>query len=509
MHRDAPRKSGQKCPSGIIIFCRARLSFHLPDRDHRTPLEPELRPRILFLTGRLAEPALRRQVRELADRAGFEPVVAVLPISVAALMPADWIARRLGDFPEGISKVIVPGHVRGDLEPLASNWGVPVERGPKDLRDLPTHFGLARTRPTDYGAYDLEIIAEINHAGTLSIREILDRAASYAADGADRIDLGCDPGGPWPGVGDAVRALIDSGHRVSIDSFDPSEVEAAVQAGADLVLSVNSTNRDRAADWGREVVAIPDTPDDLTSLFETRDFLRERKIPYRLDPILEPLGQGFTASVVRYAEVRRLCPDDPMLMGIGNVTELTDADSAGLNVMMVGICAELGIRSVLTTEVIRWARTSVREIDLARRLMHYAVTHGQVPKYLEPGLVVLRDAKTHEFGIEALREMQATIKDPNWRLFAEDGQMLALNADNFLAESDPFELFAKMGVDDASHAFYLGYELAKAQTALTLGKWYRQDQALDWGYLTAGERTHWSGQGRANSDKSGSEDRTS
>ncbi|MEZ6049476.1 MAG: hypothetical protein R3C11_28635 [Planctomycetaceae bacterium] len=40
---------------------------------------------------------------------------------------------------------------------------------------------------------------------------------------------------------------------------------------------------------------------------------------------------------------------------------------------------------------------------------------------------------------------------------------------------------------DASHAFYLGYELAKAVTALTLSKDYRQDQALSWGFLTLPE----------------------
>lgn len=412
-------------------------------------------------------------------------------------MPADWIARRLGEPPQGITRAILPGHVRGDLETLANSWGFPVERGPKDLRDLPAHFGFARTRPPDYGEHNLEILAEINHAGSLSRHEILEIADRYRRHGADRIDLGCDPGGPWSGVADAVKALRDAGHRVSIDSFDPVEVEAAVKAGADLVLSVNASNRESAVDWGVEVVAIPDRPEDLQSLFETREWLAERAVSFRLDPILEPLGLGFTASVVRYAEVRRKYPDDAMLMGVGNVTELTDADSAGLNVMMAGICAELGIRSVLTTEVIRWARTSVREIDLARRLMHYAVTHRQVPKYLEPDLITLRDARTHEFGPEALRELQATIKDPNWRLFAENGSLFAFNADHFLSESDPFELFAKMGVDEASHAFYLGYELAKAQTALTLGKWYRQDQSLNWGYLTAEERTHWSGHGKS------------
>ena len=34
------------------------------------------------------------------------------------------------------------------------------------------------------------------------------------------------------------------------------------------------------------------------------------------------------------------------------------------------------------------------------------------------------------------------------------------------------------------------YELAKAVTALTLDKEYRQDEALDWGFLTRHETSH-------------------
>ena len=56
--------------------------------------------------------------------------------------------------------------------------------------------------------------------------------------------------------------------------------------------------------------------------------------------------------------------------------------------------------------------------------------------------------------------------------------------------TDPFVLFEQMGVDDPSHAFYLGHELMKAKTALTLNKAYRQDQALDWGFLTEPEVSH-------------------
>jgi dihydropteroate synthase len=184
-----------------------------------------------------------------------------------------------------------------------------------------------------------------------------------------------------------------------------------------------------------------------------------------------------------------------MLMGIGNLTELTDADSAGINVLLVGVCQELGIGSVLTTAVINWARTSVREVDLARRLMHHAVTRRTLPKRVEPDLVLLRDPKVPRFGEEQLRELQARIKDPNWRLYAEDGLIYALNSEHFLAEADPFALFERMGVTDPSHAFYLGWELMKAATALQLGKAYTQDQALRWGYLTVPETSHRDRQG--------------
>ena len=127
-----------------------------------------------------------------------------------------------------------------------------------------------------------------------------------------------------------------------------------------------------------------------------------------------------------------------MMMGVGNLTELTDVDSAGVNTILVGFCQELRIRSVLTTAVINWARSSVRELDLARRLVHHAVTHRTLPKHVEPRLVVLRDPKVVEFGAENLAELQRRIRDPNWRIFAEGGMIHALNNTQLLRDTDPF-----------------------------------------------------------------------
>ena len=228
----------------------------------------------------------------------------------------------------------------------------------------------------------------------------------------------------------------------------------------------------------------------MDGLDATVEFLEAKGVRYRLDPILEPIGFGFAASLIRYAEARRRWPDAPMLMGIGNLTELTDVDSAGVNVMLVAFCQEMGVRSVLTTSVINWARSSVVEVDLARRLAYHAVENRTLPKHVEPRLVTLRDPRPPRFGPEALAEMARRVKDPNWRIYAEDGQIHAFNNEHYLVGTDPFVLFEGMGVDDPSHAFYLGHELMKAKTALTLNKAYRQDQSLDWGFLTEPEVSH-------------------
>lgn len=448
------------------------------------------RPRVLFVTGRLAEFALRQVLDDLAPRLGISAEVAVLPISVAALMTPRWVARHL-EVPPGVSRVVLPGHCRGDLAAIeAKAGGAPVTLGPEDLRDLPRALGQPDARLQGYGGFDIEILAEINHAPRLMLDDFVGQAARFVAEGADRIDVGCDPGGPWPGVGEHVRALVDRGWKVSIDSFDPAEVAGAVEAGADLVLSVNATNRDAAPDWGVEVVAIPDVVGTLDGLDATVDFLEGRGVPFRLDPVLEPIGFGFAASLARYHEARRRWPSAPILMGIGNLSELTEVDSAGVNALLIGFCQELQVRSVLTTAVINWARSSVAEVDVARRLSYHAVTRKTLPKHLDPRLVLLRDPKVPRFGPGALAELAARVKDPNWRIYAEDGRIIAFNNAHYLTGTDPTLLFERMGVLDPSHAFYLGLELMKAKTALTLGKAYRQDNALDWGFLTEPEVSH-------------------
>ena len=73
---------------------------------------------------------------------------------------------------------------------------------------------------------------------------------------------------------------------------------------------------------------VPKPHGDLDSLL-ARHRPRQRRRASRTiaDPVLDPIHFGFTASLMRYAELRRARPDVEILMGTGNLTELTDADS--------------------------------------------------------------------------------------------------------------------------------------------------------------------------------------
>lgn len=442
---------------------------------------------IVFVTGRLAERSLREVVAGISERLGFRYEVVVPGIQVAALLHTSLLKSRLS-LPEGVDRVILPGWVRGDLDELNSIFNTEFERGPRDLRNLPEHFGLGKRRDVDLSGYSIEIIAEINHATHMPLPEILKTAQSLTQAGANVIDIGCVPGECSPRVREIVTELTSRGMAVSIDSFDQQEVTQAVDAGASLILSANQSNIEWVTESGVEVVAIPDSPEDVDSLHRTMEQLERASVPFRIDPIVEPVGVGFTDSLQRYMTARREYPHAAMMMGVGNVTELAEVDSAGVNFLLAAVCEELGIQSVLTTQVINWCRTAVSEFDAARRLVHHAVTNRVIAKHLNSALVMLRDPQEQSPSVSDLRKLADALTDRNFRIFTESGTLHLMNSEGHWSGPSAFDVFtsaanASSRDIDSGHAFYLGYELARAEIAGLLGKKYQQDEPLRWGVL--------------------------
>jgi dihydropteroate synthase-like protein len=438
---------------------------------------------LVFLTGHLALPSLEAVLRGMSEGPAAAPFtweVRDVGVQVAALMTADLIRRRV-PLPVAASRIIVPGRCRGDLAALAEHFGMPVERGPEELKDLPRHFNQA-AKAISLADYRVQIFAEIVDAPRLTVPQIIDRARQLAADGANVIDLGCLPDTPFAQLEAAVQALKAAGHLVSVDSVDPQELLRGGRAGADYLLSLTLDTLWVADEVNAVPVLIPRTPSDEASLHAAIEAMAERGRPFLADAILDPIPFGFTASICRYQRLRERYPSVAIMFGVGNLTELTEADTSGINALLFGICAELDVAAVLTTQVSGHARRAVREADWSRRIMHAAKSQQMLPKGLSPALMTMHAKHPFPDAPEEIAATAAQVRDPNFRVQVSAQGLHVYNRDGLRLGQGAFELWPQLGLhNDASHAFYMGVELAHAELAWKLGKRYVQDQPLNWG----------------------------
>lgn len=435
--------------------------------------------KLLFLTGSLAEDGLHRVLADLGET-DFDWRVHNLGLKVAALMTGEMIIRRLPDCGDA-DRVILPGRCRGDLGRLETHFGVPFERGPEELRDLPEWLGRSG-HPVDLSQHDVLIFAEIVDAPQLTPADIMARAQVLRADGADVIDLGCLPEVPFPHLSESVRLLRAEGFQVSVDSMNREELLEGGRAGADYLLSLKQDNLWIADEVPSTPVLIPTVQGDLDSLQAAWHTLADKGRDCLVDPILDPIHFGFTDSIVRYHEIRRRLPDARIMMGVGNLTELTEADTTGINALLFGIISELHVGAVLTTQVSPHCVSAVREADLARRIMFRARAEKALPKQWHAGLTGLHERKPFPYSDADIQQAAAQVKDPNYRIQINASGIHLYNRDHYQVHSDPFELYPGLALEgDTGHAFYLGVELARAQIAQLLGKRYVQDNPLEWG----------------------------
>jgi dihydropteroate synthase-like protein len=434
---------------------------------------------IVFLTGHLARARLEKILGESGDL-GFTWTVLDVGVKVAALMTEQIINRRLPR-PVEANKVMVPGRCRADLKNLSAEFGVQFIRGPDELKDLPSYFGK-HGQNADLSRHDMRIFAEIVDAPTLTIDAIIERAALMRAAGADVIDLGCLPDTPFPHLEDAIRALQANEHVVSVDSANTEELRRGVLAGAQYLLSLTVDTLPLATETSAVPILIPAAHGELLSLLQAAEAAEKLGIRAILDPILDPIHFGFMNSLARYAELRSRLPAAEILMGTGNLTELTDADSDGVTAILLGICSELYIRNLLVVQVSPHTRRTIQEHNAARRIMFAARKDASIPKDYSNALLALHDRKPFPNTPTEIGEIAAEVRDANFRIETSVDGIHVYNRNGHHLGQNAMSLFEKLSVNnDGAHAFYLGTELMKAEISWLLGKRYAQDEPLDWG----------------------------
>lgn len=494
--------------------------------------------RVLYVTGREAAESVRRHA------GGGD--VEVMPVDVAVLLSSSVVERELSRVDlSGFDLVVVPGGVSGDFSDVGGRLGVPVVKGPKHAADIPvfleylgdveysssepadavlskeiagevgkilgkaidekTSFVVGKTNPVYLGEF-LHVVAEIDDAPKLDDDEIAEKAGYFVDSGASIIDLGFvageDNAGDAGRLVSAVREAVSA--PVSVDSFDEKEILSGVDAGADLVLSLSADSIELASSIDVPFVLVPGKdgrlPEKaeervkvLSDLLESLGSERERAIA---DPVLGPLGLGFAESVKACMLFRDAAPDVPLFFGAGNVTEMVDADSYGVNSVLAGIASELGASLLFTTEASAKTRGCVRELSTAAGMVYLARKRGQPLKDLGVDLLLLKekrrlevieDEKTGGMVFERASGKHPEKMDaPSFRIYLKDdlikiayyeGGKPARAWEDGRAEELSKSILENVDISQ-THAAYLGRELAKAEIALRLGKNYVQDERL-------------------------------
>jgi len=517
----------------------------------------------LVVTGTLADGIVRKYVEE----SGVEAEVVSLPTQVAALMSINYISDMLES--RDISKfklILVPGLVAGDVSHIAERLGIPTYKGPKQAADLPLvlqqlgKVRLSTTRPAcellqnllkkeAFKQLDLLhrksrrlagkkpaiqigkgkkavwigtpflpwVLAEIVDASTLSRSELRKKARNLVESGAEIIDVGMVAGGGNPSKAKLavriVRRAVST--PVSIDTSDTEEIRAAVEAGVDLILSINAENMKDVSEFAREIPVVVTPADEMRNCPThidkkieqlERNLERARQLGFKkliADPILAPIfTPNLTESLVAYYRFRERNPSIPIMFGAGNVTELMDGDSIGANLLLASIAYDLNANIILTTEASNKTVGCVRELSTSIKMAMLARERASPPKDVGLDLLVIKEKRRREEYYERAIRKYAREISAKKREFVYDPRgcfKVAVDRDRrcivvshykynrnkpdlIIKGKDPLEICTTI-VENAllsrfDHAAYLGIELTKAEIALQTGKSYVQDDAL-------------------------------
>jgi dihydropteroate synthase-like protein len=516
--------------------------------------------KVLLITGTLAEDTVKRYAQE----SSVNTETLVLKMAVAALLTPQTIANALKNMkPADFNMILVPGLVRGDTTVISKTIGIPAFKGPRYAADLPTVLDslcevqlstvvpacdLLQERLQQKALQEIEkaeqnrdellkksgsmlvgelavgkefpmrVLAEIVDAALMDKETIQQTAKRFVEAGADIIDVGMVAGESRSQdarrIVEWVKQVVDV--PVSIDTLDPAEIQAAVEAGAELILSGDAGNIEEIAPFASKVAVVVIPTNQRQGFFPKKaqnrvKFLEEiiskaKKLGVTkciADLVLEP--SDVLESFIAFKEFAARNPDVPLFVGVSNVTELMDADSVGVNAILARLSSEVDASILLATEKSSKAKGTVAEEVAAAKMMFLAKKRGSVPKDLGIDLLILKDKRVHEEPYDKNLEADAKVvnaPDTSEPSALDSGGMFKISIDrkegvliavhyvsldmskpvNVIKGKTADSVYSKiiaMGlVSKLDHAAYLGSELSKAEIAMQTGKEYIQDKEL-------------------------------
>ena len=348
----------------------------------------------------------------------------------------------------------------------------------------------------------MKVMGEIVGAMEMDALTLQVRIEAFIARGADIIDLGAT----LNTLPEQVRRTVSLAKTftttpISIDTLDPELITEGVEAGVDLVLSLNSTNMDIVgpviARKGTAAVIIPDGEKSLESLVRNIEAARRLGIEKIIaDPVLDPMGHNITESIVRYYEFHRMYPQIPVFFGVGNVTELMDVDTIGVNATLSGIGAEAGASILFTPEFSDKAQGSIRELKRASEMMQLSRIRESSPKDLGLDMLCIKEKRRRPSFDIPENAIQAR-SSKNWSLDPEGPVRIRIVSDSIsgnggliVAEHEKASVVGRNArevmdtllelevISRLDHAAYLGRELEKAELALHYNRSYAQDDVF-------------------------------
>ena len=364
--------------------------------------------------------------------------------------------------------------------------------------------------------FPMRVLSEIANAPFLSKEALINKCQYFVDSGADMIDIGMAAGEDFsdkiPELIETLRPIVGD-RPLSIDTLNPKEIQVAAENGIDFVLSLDLGNNSEVQKILKEkdIPAVllptdfshgvsPKSPmervESMHQLIKDTEGLR-----YVADLILDPVNSSsIVESIIACHEFHKTNPA-PMFFGVGNVTELMDADSGGVNVLLAGIGMELGVSILFTPEESGKTRGSVYELATASKMMFLAKHRKSIPKDLGINLVAFKDKhKRNDVILNELDGVPQVKRDKPMKFIRDKAGSFKINveynttvkesritATHFKKNKPDLvitghsaneiyeEIIIKGLVTRMEHAAYLGSELQKAEIAMITGKEYVQD----------------------------------